>query len=104
MSGAVILSYGTSIALVLLTAAVLLTIIRLILGPTLGDRILALDLITVLAIGYIGTFAIRTGFTLYLDIAIAIGLLGFLSTIAFARYLLKQAQAREARGDEEEIE
>lgn len=104
MSGALILSYGTSVALILLTGAMVLTIIRLILGPTLGDRILALDVITTLAIGYIATFAVRTGFALYLDIAIAIGLLGFLSTVAFARYLMKQAEAREARGGKEEIE
>ena len=45
----------------------------------------------------IATFAIRTGFTLYLDIAIALGLLGFLSTVAFARYLLKQAAASGGR-------
>jgi multicomponent Na+:H+ antiporter subunit F len=58
-------------------------------------------MITMLAIGYIAAFAIRTGFTLYVDIAISMGLLGFLSTVAFARFLIKKAQAHEA-GEEVE--
>jgi multicomponent Na+:H+ antiporter subunit F len=90
MSAASILSLATEVGLVLLTAALLLVVVRLIRGPSLADRILALDTITVLAVGYIGIFAIRTGFWLYLDIAIAISLVGLLSTVAFARYLLSR--------------
>lgn len=89
-----VLEYATGAALLLLTVAIVLTIVRLIRGPTLADRILALDAITTLAIGYIAAFAARTGFTLYIDIAISLGLLGFLSTVALARYLLKQAARR----------
>jgi multicomponent Na+:H+ antiporter subunit F len=61
-------------------------------GPTLADRILGLDTLTVLAIGLIGTFALRTGLYLYADIAIALALVGFLSTVAFARYLLSRGR------------
>jgi multicomponent Na+:H+ antiporter subunit F len=96
ISGGTVILLATSIALGLLTLALILTMVRLVRGPTLPDRILALDLITTLSIGYIAVIAIRTGFTLYLDIAISIGLLGFLSTIAFARYVLKRAEAAEA--------
>jgi multicomponent Na+:H+ antiporter subunit F len=103
MSGALVLEYATGAALVLITAAMLLTIVRLVRGPTLADRILALDLITTLAIGYIAVIAIRTGFTLYLDIAITIALLGFLSTVAFSRYLMKRAEAR-AAGEQESLQ
>jgi multicomponent Na+:H+ antiporter subunit F len=103
MSGAVLLEYGTTFALVLLTLAMLMSLVRLVRGPSLGDRILALDLITTLAVGYIAVIAVRTGFALYLDIAIAIALLGFLSTVAFARYLLQRAEARRA-GSKELIE
>jgi multicomponent Na+:H+ antiporter subunit F len=92
VSGLAFLHHATSVALVLLTLGLGLAVLRLIRGPTLADRILALDLITTLAIGYIATFAIRTGFSLYLDIAIAIGLVGFLSTVAFARYLMQRQQ------------
>lgn len=96
MSGAEFLQLCTTATLGILTLALLLTILRLIRGPTLADRILALDLITTLAIGFIAAIAVRTGFSLYLDIAIAIGLLGFLSTIALARYLLKLSGKRGA--------
>ena len=82
----------TTICFVLLGLAMLATIIRIIRGPTLADRILGLDTITILAVGNIGLFAVTTGLTLYADIAIAVALVGFLSTAAFARYLLSRAR------------
>lgn len=93
MSGAAILDGATNVSLGLLTLAMLLTIVRILRGPTAADRILGLDLITTLGIGFIGVIAIKTGFALYVDIAIALGLVGFLSTVAFARYLLKRSAA-----------
>jgi multicomponent Na+:H+ antiporter subunit F len=84
-------------ALVLLGLALLLTIYRIIVGPTLADRVLALDLLTVLAMGFVGAMAIRTGITLYIDIAIALALLGFLATVAFARYILSRNGEEERR-------
>jgi len=82
----------TTIAFLLLGLAMLGTIIRIILGPTLADRILGLDTVTVLAVGIIGVFALRTGLHLYADIAVAVALVGFLSTVAFARYLLSRGR------------
>jgi multicomponent Na+:H+ antiporter subunit F len=87
MSAAQTLALAAEISLGLLLVALFLTLIRLWRGPTLGDRIMALDLMLVLAVGFIAAFAILTGFTLYIDIAIALGLVGFLSTVALARYL-----------------
>jgi multicomponent Na+:H+ antiporter subunit F len=81
----------TTICFVLLGLAMLATIARIIRGPTLADRILGLDTITILAVGIIGLFAVTTGLTLYADIAISVALVGFLSTAAFARYLLSRA-------------
>jgi multicomponent Na+:H+ antiporter subunit F len=78
----------TNICFVLLGLAMIGAIVRVIIGPTLADRILGLDTITVLAVGIIGLFAVRTGLALYADIAVAVALVGFLSTAAFARYLL----------------
>lgn len=82
----------TTISFGLLGLAMLGAIVRVVIGPSLGDRILGLDTITVLAIGIIGVFAIRTGLYLYADIAIAVALVGFLSTVAFARYLLSRSR------------
>ncbi|WP_062014230.1 cation:proton antiporter [Aureimonas sp. AU4] len=83
-----------SIALALLCLALLLTVARIWKGPTLPDRVLGLDVLTSSAIGFIAVIGIDTGFTLYVDIAIALGLVGFLATISFARFIL-------TRGDTE---
>ena len=80
--------WATTIAMMLLGFAVLATIIRIIRGPSLADRILGLDMLTVLGVALIGVFAVRTGLYLYVDIAVALALVGFLATAAFARYLL----------------
>jgi multicomponent Na+:H+ antiporter subunit F len=82
----------TTICFVLLGLAMIGAIVRIIIGPTLADRILGLDTITILAVGIIGVFAVRTGLALYADIAIAVALVGFLSTVAFARYLLSRGR------------
>jgi multicomponent Na+:H+ antiporter subunit F len=94
MTPAAILGVSADIGLGLLSLAILFTVVRIVRGPTLADRILGLDLITTLGIGFVGVIAIKTGFTLYVDIAIALGIVGFLSTIALARYLLRQAETR----------
>ncbi|WP_404405565.1 cation:proton antiporter [Pelagibacterium halotolerans] len=90
MTGPEFLHLATTISLGLLTASLLLTMYRIVVGPTLPDRILALDMLVAVVIGYIVVIAIRTGFTLYLDIAIALGLVGFLSTVAFARFIYQR--------------
>ncbi len=79
------------IALAVLAVAFLLTVWRVVKGPTLPDRVVALDMLVGIVIGFIALIAIRTGFTLYIDIAIALGLVGFLATVAFARFILASA-------------
>lgn len=97
MTATDLLPIATLIALVMLGLALLISVIRVIIGPTLADRVLALDLLTVIAMGFVGAIAIRTGLTLYLDIAISLALLGFLATIAFARYMVSRHRDRETR-------
>ncbi|WP_417310268.1 cation:proton antiporter [Devosia sp.] len=95
MSGEEAIHWASQISLGLLLLAMLLTFVRLVRGPNLGDRVLALDLLTLLAVGFIAAMAVLTGFTLYIDIAIALALAGFLSTLALARYLLARASDQE---------
>ncbi|AOF91648.1 cation:proton antiporter [Sinorhizobium sp. RAC02] len=90
MGAETIVSTAANIALLLMCAAFFLTAYRVIKGPTLPDRIVALDMLTGIAIGFIAVVAIKTGFNLYIDIAIALGLVGFLATVAFARFVLTQ--------------
>ena len=92
------LDIALGVSLVLLSVAFLLTIIRIVLGPTLPDRVLGLDMLTSVAIGFIAVIGIDTGFTLYVDVAIALGLVGFLATVAFARFIM----ARGKTGDDED--
>ncbi len=90
------LDFSVQLALVFLSASFLLTVFKVIKGPTLPDRILALDMLVAAAIGFIAVLGIKTGYTLYLDIAIALGLVGFLATVAFARFILTRGQTEDA--------
>ncbi len=91
-----ILDAATFVALVLLSAGLLITAIRIIRGPTLPDRIVGLDMLVGIAIGMIAAIAIRTDVDLYVDIAIALGLVGFLATVAFARFVAMRGLEPEA--------
>jgi len=95
MSPAALVSTATLLSLSILSLAFLLTVYRIVVGPTLPDRVLALDMLAATAIGFIAVVAVKTGFTLYVDIAIALGLVGFLATVAFARFILARGHAEE---------
>lgn len=77
------------LTLVILSISFLLTSVRIIKGPSLSDRIVGLDMLVAVGIGFIAVFGVKTGYFLYVDIAIALGLVGFLSTVAFARFVLR---------------
>lgn len=103
------LEFSVSFALVLLSAAFLATAYRVIVGPTLPDRIIALDTLIAAAIGFIAVLGIKTGYSLYVDVAIALGLVGFLATVAFARFVLtrgktEQSMISEAGEEENHVE
>jgi len=83
---------ATDIAFAALGLGIIVVLIRVVRGPTLADRILALDLLTMLGAGIIGVFAIRSGEYLYVDIAVAIVVVSFVSTAAFARYLVSRSE------------
>jgi multicomponent Na+:H+ antiporter subunit F len=92
VSAELFLVFATNTALVLLAVAFLLIVVRVIIGPTLPDRIVALDMLVAAAIGFIAVIGIKTGYALYVDIAIALGLVGFLATVSFARFIMTQAE------------
>jgi len=77
----------SEIALVTLAVALVVTFIRLVKGPTLPDRIVAMDLFGVLVVGLIVVLAGSSGVRATLDAAIVIALIGFLGTIAYATYV-----------------
>lgn len=97
MTGQSITQFAVHAGLIVLGISFLLTAWRVIKGPTLPDRVIALDMLVGIVMGFIALIAIRTGYTLYIDIAISLGLVGFLATVAFARFIL----SRKLRGGED---
>ena len=79
-------------ALVLVGLSLFLTFVRLVRGPTLPDRVVALDLMGVLAVGMIAAYAVATDQPGLMDPAAVLALVGFLGTVAFARYLARRGR------------
>jgi multicomponent Na+:H+ antiporter subunit F len=75
------------VALPLLVLALLAALVRLLVGPTLPDRVVALDLMTAIGIGVILAGSVALGQTVMIDIGLMVALLAFLGTAAFASYL-----------------
>jgi multicomponent Na+:H+ antiporter subunit F len=70
--------------------SVLLVFVRFIIGPSLSDRVVALDLLITIGIGIIAVYAILSDQPTFLDIAMIMALIAFLSTVAFSYYLEKR--------------
>ena len=85
-TGSALLTTATELTLVLLLLAVFLAFIRLLIGPDPADRIVAMDLISILMVALLTTFSIYTNEKSFLDVAIAYALIAFLGTVALARY------------------
>lgn len=77
------------ISLALFAAAVLLNLYRAIVGPSLPDRILALDTMYVNSLALIVLFGIWLDSKMYFEAALLIAMLGFISTVAVCKYMLR---------------
>jgi multicomponent Na+:H+ antiporter subunit F len=75
------------VILALLALSLVFAFVRLARGPSLPDRVIALDLISVVAVGFIVVYAVRFNQPAFLDVAIILTLITFLGTVAFAYYL-----------------
>lgn len=74
------------VVLPLLSVTIALTLVRLVRGPTMPDRVVALDLMGTVAIAMIASYALVNLQPAFLDVAIVVGLIGFIGTVAFAYY------------------
>ena len=83
------LAYVIPICLVIMGLALMLTLARLIKGPDMPDRILALDTLYINAIALLVLFGIWLGSDLYFEAALLIAVMGFIGTVAVAKYLLR---------------
>jgi multicomponent Na+:H+ antiporter subunit F len=80
------------IILPILALSVVLVFIRFLKGPTLSDRVVALDLLITIGIGIIAVYSIISNQPTFLDIAMILALIAFLGTVAFSYYLEKREQ------------
>jgi len=78
------------ISLAFVMIAFFLTFLRLAIGPSTPDRIVALDLFTVLTIGMIVSYIFLTKQVVFLYAAVILALIAFLGTVAYARFLEKR--------------
>ena len=80
----------SEIALALLTFAAIFAFVRLMRGPTLPDRVIAIDLIGVLIVCTLVVVASVNGAAVFLDVALFIALISFVGTVAYARYVERE--------------
>lgn len=100
-----IVAWAVNVAMGLTVLGLLSSFVRLIRGPSLPDRVVAVDLVTVLAIAIAGLLAITHTEPDFLDIAVALALVAFLATVAFAWYAeRKTALLDRDRGAAEAVE
>lgn len=75
------------ISLPLIIISVLITLVRLIIGPDIADRIVSLDTLTSMGIAFMAAFGVYMKATMALDVALILSLISFLGTVSFAYYL-----------------
>jgi len=80
------------ISIVIIGVSLLLIFIRLVIGPAIADRIVALDLIAANVIGFVAVYGIAAQSTTFLDVGITLALIAFLGTAAFAYYLERRSK------------
>lgn len=86
---AVVLTWSLGLAQVLLALAMVCAAIRILRGPRAQDRVAGVDALFVNTMLLVLTFGIRSGASLYFEAALVIALLGFVGTLALAKFLLR---------------
>jgi len=84
------LDFSVNIAMGILILSALFSFIRLIKGPSLQDRVVAIDLIAIVVAGIIIVFVFLSDQARYLDIVVVISVIIFLGTVAIAKFLNKE--------------
>ncbi len=84
-----IMDFALLTAFVVAVLAQIMSMIRVAIGPTTGDRILGLDTMVINAIGLIVLLGISQGTRIYFEPSLLVAMLGFVSTVALARFILR---------------
>jgi multicomponent Na+:H+ antiporter subunit F len=93
IGGVEVLPTAGAISLALVSVALFLAALRLFRGPSLADRVVALELIASLMVGIIAVVSVVGEQPILIDVAITLALVGFLGAVSFARYMEKGARA-----------
>ena len=96
MTGPAFLEVAVDVGFGLIVLAVVLCFVRLAKGPSLPDRVVALDMMTVAIVAFCGLAAIRSRDGAFLDVALVLALVGFLATVALARFAKRRAERAQA--------
>lgn len=86
---AIVFFTAVSVSKLFLALALMIAVVRVFIGPRAQDRILALDASYVIAMLLLVTFGIGSGRTVYFEAALVIGMLGFVATVALAKFLMR---------------
>lgn len=97
-----IMDMALTVGFALVFVGVGLALVRLAKGPTLPDRVVALDQMTVSIVAFCGLAAIRSKDAAFLDVALVLALVGFLATAALARFAERVVVRRQANEQEED--
>lgn len=84
-----LMNYALTGAFIVVGLCQLMAMVRVVIGPGTGDRILALDTMVVNAIGLIVLMGLAQGTRIYFEASLIIAMLGFVSTVAYARFVLR---------------
>lgn len=85
----IILHWGLLAAQIIIALAMAFAAYRMVIGPRAQDRVLALDAFYVAAMLMLMLFGIRVGSAIYFEVALTIGILGFVGTVALAKFLMR---------------
>ncbi len=86
---AIVFFTAVSVSKLFLALALMIAVVRVFIGPRAQDRILALDASYVIAMLLLVTFGIGSGRSVYFEAALVIGMLGFVATVALAKFLMR---------------
>lgn len=98
MSAEAVQLAGVAIAAVLLLAAMICAGVRIVRGPSGPDRVVALDLLSLLGVAATGLAVLSSGAVAFIDIALGVALVGFLATVAFAGFIERGSIDEESDG------
>ncbi len=102
LTGSVVLQGAALIGLSILALSMTVAVYGIIRGPRRADRIVALDLLSILVVALVVLYAIYSQDAVYLDVAIAYALVAFLGTVALARFLERSASQCRREGEDDD--